>query len=133
MHTITNNILLGFIEITVIGFWTPEEFTVFAGDLAAAIAAFPSTRPPMSLYNYTDAAIQPQVVVTQMQAMARNVAVDRSIAMYTDGCLARQQAKRVAAECEHMHVFDSRAEALDWLAKMRRKTFVQRVDAKSHG
>jgi alkylation response protein AidB-like acyl-CoA dehydrogenase len=69
------------------------------------------------LYNYTHAWIQPQAVVTKMRALAQHPAmIDRKVAMYTEGVLARQQAKRVAEGRDNMRVFGCRADALAFLA-----------------
>ena len=117
MHRITNRIAEGFIEITVSGFWEADHIVEFAADLRAAIRAFPATgSPPASLYNFTDAAIQPQDVVGAMQGLA--AAPDlagRKVALYTEGAFARLQAKRVAAVRDNMRIFGSRAEAIAWL------------------
>ena len=119
MHSIVNNVKLGFIEVTVEGLWTDEGFEQFAADLRAAIIAFPDIGcPPMTLYNYTGASIQTQSIVARMQALAHHPSmIDRRVAMYTEGCLARQQAKRVAGNRANMQVFDSRECALAFLAE----------------
>lgn len=117
MHHIKNNLTLNCIEITVSGFWSPAHLEEFTVDLKRAIAAFPATgRPPASLYDFTDAAIQPQEVVAKMQAMASSPAfAGRKVALYTEGRLARLQAKRVSDAGTNMRVFDTRAEAVAWL------------------
>jgi hypothetical protein len=99
------------------GFWEEEHFDDFVRELHAAIASFPqSGKPPMTLYNYTHAWIQPQAVVTKMRALAKHPAmIDRKVAMYTEGVLARQQAKRVTEGRDNMRVFDCRADALAFL------------------
>ena len=118
MHSIVNNVKLGFIEVTVEGLWSEHHFEQFAADLRAAIIAFPDIGcPPMTLYNYTGASIQTQSIVARMHALAHHPAmIDRRVAMYTEGCLARQQAKRVAGNRANMRVFDSRECALAFLA-----------------
>ncbi len=117
MHVIKNNLALNCLEITVSGFWTPEHLDAFKADLKQAIAAFPTPgRAPASLYNFTDAAIQPQVVVAKMQAMASSKDLaGRKVALYTEGRLARLQAKRVAEAGSNMRVFETRADAVAWL------------------
>lgn len=124
MHAIKNNLILNCIEITVSGFWSPEHLDEFAEDLKRAIAAFPATgRPPASLYNFTDAAIQPQSVVAKMQAMASSKALaGRKVALYTEGRLARLQARRVADAGSNMRVFETRAQAVAWLADHKADT-----------
>jgi hypothetical protein len=55
-------------------------------------------------------------VVTKMRALAQHPAmIDRKVAMYTEGVLAHQQAKRVAEGRDNMQVFDCRADALAFL------------------
>ena len=117
MHTIEQNVALGFIEVTVEGFWEEAHFDNFIVDLQKAIVNFPRTgAPPMTLYNYTNAWIQPQAVVAKMRALALHPAmINRRVAMYTEGVLARQQAKRVAEGRDNMCVFDCRADALAFL------------------
>jgi hypothetical protein len=117
MHVIKTNLVLNCIDITVSGFWSPEHLDDFAQDLTRAIVAFPATgRLPASLYNFTDAAIQPQSVVAKMQAMASSKAfAGRKVALYTEGQLARLQAKRVSEAGSNMRVFDTRADAIAWL------------------
>ena len=117
MHGIESNLKLGFIEVTVEGLWNDEHFDEFAADLRAAILAFPNTgKPPMTLYNYTRALIQTQSIIARMQALAHHPAmIDRKVALYTEGCLARQQAKRVAGGRDNMRVFDSRDSAVAFL------------------
>lgn len=114
MHRITKNVAGGFLEITVWGFWQAEEIPGFADDLRQALREFPCSK---SLYNFTDAAIQPQDVVAAMQGMARSSDfTGRKVALYTEGAFARMQAKRVAAVGYNMQVFGSRADAIAWLA-----------------
>lgn len=114
MHRITKNVAGGFVEITVRGFWQAEDIPAFAEDLRQALREFPCSK---SLYNFTDAAIQPQDVVAAMQAMAQSPAfAGRRVALYTEGAFARMQAKRVASVGYNMQVFGSRVEALAWLA-----------------
>jgi hypothetical protein len=99
------------------GFWEEEHFDEFVRELHLAIASFPqSGKPPKTLYNYTHAWNQPQAVVTKMRALAQHPAmIDCKVAMYTEGVLAHQQAKRVAEGRDNMQVFDCRADALAFL------------------
>ena len=73
MHSFTSDPARGVIEITVAGFWTLEEFGEFTRALQHHIRVWPGSTPPMSLYNYTDAAIQSQDVVAAMQHLASTV------------------------------------------------------------
>lgn len=134
MHSIVNNVKLGFIEVTVEGLWSERHFEQFAADLRAAIIAFPDIGcPPMTLYNYTGASIQTQSIVARMQALAHHPAmIDRRVAMYTEGCLARQQAKRVAGNRTNMRVFDSRECALAFLAEGFTEGFGPSPDLAQH-
>ena len=118
MHTITTNEQLRFIEVKLDGLCSMEEFQSFTAELRSAIAQFPAgPRPPATLYDFTGAAIQSQEVVLAMKALAEHPAMThRRVAMYTEGVLARQQAKRICENRNNMFVFGSRAEALDWLA-----------------
>ena len=115
MHRITYLPAFHILDIEVSGFWRVQDFRTFAANLAAALAAAPGRLPPNSLYNYTDAAIQSQELVAMMQAMAQQVDPGRRVALYTEGRLARMQARRVAAHCPSMAVFDDRPSALAWL------------------
>ena len=115
MHSFTSDPARGVIEITVAGFWTLEEFGEFTRALQHHIRMWPGSTPPMSLYNYTDAAIQSQDVVAAMQHLASTVDPHRRVALYTEGRLARMQARRVAMAGSQMRVFDSREEAIEWL------------------
>ena len=87
---------LNIVEVTVGGFWSVVEFRAFVRDLQDVLATSLGKIPPMSLYNYTEAAIQSQEVVMLMQELAREVAPRRKVALYTEGRLARMQARRVA-------------------------------------
>jgi hypothetical protein len=118
-YVFQTNIYLGIVEITVSGIWSEEEFARFESDLTKAIVSYPSSKPPMSLYNYTNASIQTQSVVAKMQDLARAVSPDRSVALYTEGSLARLQAKRIASVAPNMEVFETRQGALGWLAQRR--------------
>lgn len=117
MHLIELHVPQRIIEVTVSGFWTEAHFDAFVRDLHAAIADFPpGIAPPATLYNYTFAAIQTQAVVARMRALAQHPAmIERRVAMYTEGVLARQQARRVAADRDNMRIFDTRAAALAFL------------------
>ena len=118
LHTIINNEELRFIEVKLEGLCSLEEFQAFTAELRSSIARFPvGARPPATLYDFTGATIQTQEVVLAMKALAEHPAMThRRVAMYTDGILARQQAKRICENRSNMFVFANRAEALEWLA-----------------
>lgn len=116
MHRIECLVAQRIIKVTVSGFWDEAHFDGFVADLRTAIVNFPPGPPPMTLYNYSDAAIQTQAVVAKMRALALHPSmVHRKVAMYTEGILARQQARRVADGRDNMRMFDSRAAALAYL------------------
>jgi hypothetical protein len=94
------------------------EFQSFTIELRSAIVLFPSgAHPPATLYDFTGATIQTQEVVLAMKALAEHPSMThRRVAMYTEGVLARQQAKRICENRDNMFVFSTRKEALDWIA-----------------
>lgn len=117
MYNIILNEQLHFIEVKVVGLFSIEEFQSFVIDLRTAIVKF-SLRdgPPGTLYDFTDAVIQTQEVVSAMKALAEHpLMTHRRVAMYTEGVLARQQAKRICENRDNMFVFSGRAEAVEWL------------------
>jgi hypothetical protein len=118
VYTITLNTDLRIIEVKLVGLCTLDEFGAFAKDLRSAITTFPrGMSPPATLYDFTDATIQLQEVVSAMKALAENpVMVHRRVAMYTEGMLARRQAERICENRTNMFVFSSRGAALEWLA-----------------
>ncbi len=105
------------VEVTIGGFFSEAEVTRFSRALAAELAAHSAVRAPASLYNYTDAAIQSQAVIALFQEQARRTDPNRCVALYTEGRLARLQAARVVAAGPNHQVFDTRAQALAWLAE----------------
>jgi hypothetical protein len=118
MYTITTNVALRFIEVKVEGLCSIAEFQSFVVELRSQIARFPvGLKPPATLYDFTEATIQTQEVVCAMKALAEHPSmVHRRVAMYSEGVLARQQAKRICENRSNMFVFGSRSDALDWLA-----------------
>ena len=121
MYTIAFDEKLRFIEVRLEGLCSMEEFQSFKIELHDAIARFQAgATKPTTLYDFTGAAIQTQEVVQAMKALAEDPAMtNRRVAMYTEGVLARQQAKRICQSRPNMIVFPSRAEAIDWLASER--------------
>lgn len=118
MYKIMPNEKLGFIEVKLDGLCSLSEFYSFTDELRAEIARFPvSVQPPATLYDFTGATIQTQEVVLAMKELAENPAMKhRHVAMYTEGVLARRQAKRICENRSNMFVFGSREEAISWLA-----------------
>lgn len=115
MHRITYSPDLHLLEIAIEGFFDASGVAAFARAVAQALAEHATSTPPACLYDYSKAAIQSQSVVALLQQLARKVPANRRIALYTDGRLARMQARRIAAECPTMLVFDDRASAIAWL------------------
>ncbi|MBB4152291.1 hypothetical protein GGQ80_000167 [Sphingomonas jinjuensis] len=117
MHTIIVNIERRFIEVKLEGLCSMAEFQTFVLELRNEIARFPrGDRPPATLYDFTGATIQTQEVVLAMKALAEHPSMThRRVAMYTEGVLARQQAKRICENRDNMFVFSSRRDALEWL------------------
>lgn len=118
MYKITTNEELRLIEVKLDGLCSMQEFQSFTVDLRSVIARFPAgPRPPATLYDFTGATIQSQEVILAMKALAEHPTMThRRVAMYTEGVLARQQAKRICENRSNMFVFASRAAALDWIA-----------------
>lgn len=118
LHTITTNEQLRFIEVKLDVLCSMEEFQSFVAELRRTITLFPAgARSPATLYNFTDATIQTQEVIAAMKALAEHPSMThRRVAMYTEGVLARQQAKRICENRSNMFVFSSRSDAIGWLA-----------------
>lgn len=118
MHSITTNVPLRFIEVKLVGLCSLAEFEAFTVELRGEIARFPGASPPATLYDFTGAIIQTQEVVLAMKALAEHPSMThRRVAMYTEGVLARQQAKRICENRNNMFVFPTRKEAIDWIAR----------------
>jgi len=119
MHTFTTDRLTGTIEVAVVGFWNVEHVQSFKAELLQELQKMSQyVTAPKTLYNYTNAAIQSQDVVAAMTALAADPDLaGRRVAMYTDGLLARMQAKRVSSVRADMQVFTDRASAVRWLLR----------------
>lgn len=117
MYHISTNEEHRFIEVQVDGLCTIEEFEIFVVELRRFILQFPvGTQPPATLYDFTGAKIQTQEVVLAMKALAEHPSMThRRVALYSEGVLARQQAKRICENRSNMLVFASRREATDWI------------------
>jgi len=117
MFTMKTDLSSGIIDITVSGIWTMELIGGFARALesAARQVAMTGKRHTM-LCDFSTLPIQPQEIVAAVQGLARSPKLpSRKCALFTEGVLARQQAKRVAMANDHVAVFSSRNSALDWL------------------
>jgi hypothetical protein len=117
LYKITINEKQRFIEVTIYGLCSMDEFRLFVGELRSTITKFPgSGSPPATLYDFSGATIQTQEVVLAMKALAENPAMaHRRVAMFTEGVLARRQAQRICENRSNMFVFNGRAEAIEWL------------------
>ena len=117
MHNIQTQPGSDLIEVEIAGFWTLDEFDTFASDLRTAAQAIrASGRTQSILYDYTHAAIQSQAVVAAHQDLAQSDAMgSRRVALYSEGRLARMQARRIAAVNPRFAVFEDRPTALAWL------------------
>ena len=118
MYRITTDIAKAIIEVKIDGFWSADQVQAFADDLAVQVARVALTGKRQAvLYDYTDVAIQSQLVIGMLQDMARADGYkSRRVALYSSGRNAILQARRVAAASERFAVFDDRGAALDWLA-----------------
>jgi hypothetical protein len=119
MYTIKTDKKAALISISIQGFWTVTEVRNFAAALGQQAAALRALgKDPALFYDYTDAVIQSQDVVAALSDLARAApAQARKVAVYTEGLLARRQARRVAATSDKIRLFDERAAALEWLAQ----------------
>jgi len=119
MFTIETDKRTAIITIAIQGFWTVTEVRTFASELGRQAAALREAgKEPCLFYDYTNAVIQSQDVVEALSHLARSApAQARRVAVYTEGMLARRQARRVAAASDKIQLFDNRAAALEWLAQ----------------
>lgn len=117
MHRISTNLATGIIEIEVSGFWKLDQLGAFADEVAEqARSVRLNGKRQAILYDYTQAAIQSQDVVTALREMAaRDAFKSRKVALYSAGRLARLQARRIAECSDRFAVFEDRGAALDWL------------------
>ena len=118
MYTIETDRKTAIISISIQGFWTITEVRTFAAELGQQAAGLRALgKDPALFYDYTNAVIQSQDVVAALSDLARAApAQARKVAVYTEGLLARRQARLVAAASDKIRLFDNRAAALEWLA-----------------
>ena len=121
MHVMKTDLRTGIIEVELIGFWSLDDVAAYRRDLsgeAKQVAAIGKRH--MLLVDYSQAVIQPQVVVAALASLTHEIErPSLRIAAFTQGRMAKLQAKRIAAERSDIVIFDSRAEALAWLMEAR--------------
>jgi hypothetical protein len=119
MYTIQTDKKTALISVSIQGFWTVTEVRSFAAELARQAAALRALgKEPALFYDYTNAMIQSQDVVAALSELARAApAQARKVAVYTEGLLARRQARQVAATNDKIRLFDKRESALEWLVQ----------------
>jgi hypothetical protein len=120
MHQIKVDTPNAMLEVRITGFWTVDDVAQFGRDMVAATSGFlASGRHFVTLYDYTGAIIQSQDVVAAFQALAlATPARSQRAALFTEGGVARMQARRIASvRPEEMRAFEDRAAALAWLSQ----------------
>ncbi len=117
MYQVKVDLARGMFETAISGFWTLADVEAFGREANAAAARIAATgRAPVSLCDYTNAAIQSQEVIAAFQRMMDNPTTrSRRVAMYTSGVMARMQATRATANREEVRFFTDRREAERWL------------------
>lgn len=117
MFIISTDIPAGVIEVIASGFWSEAEVAELGEALTEAKRRMAAAgRHHDLLCDYTGATIQSQAVIAALQALVHSIEhKSRKIALYTDGLLGRQQARRLASVREDMAVFDDRVSAVEWL------------------
>ena len=117
MFGVTVDMERGLFETRIEGFWTLADVAAFGAAIAEASGRIAAIgRAPVSLCDYTGAALQSQEVINALQAIMENpVHRSRRVAMYTSGAMARMQAVRATASREEFRFFTDRAEAERWL------------------
>lgn len=117
MYIMTADLASGLIEIEIAGVLSPDDVAGFGRELEAQARtiALRGKRHTL-LVDYTRAQIQPQAVVTAFQDLSKGIGSPaRRCALFTDGVLARLQAKRIVTSRATMAAFEDRASALAWL------------------
>lgn len=121
MHVMKTDLRTGIIEVEMIGFWSLEDVAAYRRDLSIESKQVAAVgKRHMLLVDYSQAVIQQQVVVAALAALTHEIESPAlRIAAFTQGRMAKLQAKRIAAERDDIRIFDSRAEALAWLMEAR--------------
>ena len=103
--------------ITFSGLLSVDEFERFTADLAENVRAFRIMGKQQTiLYDYTDAAIQPQeVIAAVISLISNNKFNSKRVALYTSGQFAKTQARRVVEGRSHFAMFEDRIAAIKWL------------------
>lgn len=117
MHAIHADATSGIVTIKIAGLCTLPEVMTLANELTQHARSLRlAGKIPALLYDYSDAVIQPQDVVAALADMAAAApARARKVAIFTEGRLARRQARRVADAGNNIRTFEDRADALQWL------------------
>lgn len=119
MFSVEVDLERGVFETSISGFWTLAEVAAFGRAITQAAGRIVATgRRPLSLCDYTGAAIQSQEVIAAFETlMANPVHRSRRVAMFTSGAMARMQATRATRSREEFRFFTDRAAALRWLTE----------------
>lgn len=117
MFNVTVDLNRGYFETEIFGFWSLETMADFSLAVAEAATRIRATGlAPVSLCDYTGAAIQSQEVIAAFTAMMQNPVVrSRRVAMYTGGVLAKMQAVRATRDRSEFRFFTDKEEAQAWL------------------
>lgn len=117
MFNVTVDLERGYFETEIHGFWSLDTLTEFGLAVAEAATRVRATgRTPVSLCDYTGAAIQSQEVIAAFTQMMENPVVrSRRVAMYTGGVLAKMQAVRATRDRPEFRFFTDKDEARAWL------------------
>lgn len=117
MFNVTVDLERGCFETEIFGFWTLDTVADFGREVAeAAIRISRTGRVPVSLCDYTGAAIQSQAVIAALTTMIQNPVVrSRRVAMYTGGVMAKMQAVRATRDRSEFRFFTDKDEARAWL------------------
>jgi hypothetical protein len=117
MFTVKIDLDRGLFETAIDGFWTLDDVAAFGKAITAAAGRIAATgRAPVSLCDYTGAAVQSQEVIAGFQMLMEKPRFrSRRIAMYTAGTMAKMQAVRATRSRDEFRFFTDRAEAERWL------------------
>ena len=103
-------------DIKVVAAWDVDARKVGRDVAEAAIRISRTGRVPVSLCDYTGAAIQSQAVIAALTTMMQNPVVrSRRVAMYTGGVMAKMQAVRATRDRSEFRFFTDKDEARAWL------------------
>lgn len=120
MFSVKVDLERGVFEMVITGFWSLANVEAFGREIARAAARIAATgRKPVSLCDYTGAAVQTQEVIEAFRAlMAKPLVRSRRVAMYTANVMPRMQAERATASRGEFRFFTDRDEAERWLLEL---------------